>query len=49
MLAEQGKLRWAIGWIDIGAGGYVLKLSGYFEDQASAIESDWAKIESELQ
>ena len=38
----------AIGWIDIGCGGYKLKLSGYFEAQATAIQGDWAKIESEL-
>ena len=48
MLSQQGKLNWALGWIDIGVGGHTLKLSGYFEDQASSIRSDWDAIEKEL-
>lgn len=48
MLSDQGKLNWALGWIDVGVGGYTLKLSGFFEDQASTIRSDWDAVEKEL-
>jgi len=48
MLSQQGKLHWALGWIDIGVGGHTLKLSGFFEDQAFAIIADWGEIEKEL-
>jgi hypothetical protein len=40
---------WVFGWLDIPAGRHVLGISGYFEDQAGAIRSDWAEIEKELQ
>jgi hypothetical protein len=44
----QSKLNWVIGWLDIGVGARTLGISGYFEDQAFAIRSDWSKIEAEL-
>ncbi len=42
-------LNWVIGWLDIAVGYRVLGISGYFEDQAWAIRSDWAEIEKELE
>jgi hypothetical protein len=41
-------LDWLIGWLDVGAGYSVLRISRYFDDQASAIRSDWAEIKIEL-
>jgi len=37
-------LRWAIGWLDIASGCYILEISRYFEDQAYALRSDWSEI-----
>jgi hypothetical protein len=45
---DANALNWVIGWLDVAVGYRVLGISGYFEDQAGAIRSDWAKIEAEL-
>ncbi|OSI68570.1 toll/interleukin-1 receptor domain-containing protein [Bradyrhizobium canariense] len=45
---DAAALNWVFGWLDIAAGRDVLGISGYFEDQAGAIRSDWAEIEGEL-
>ncbi len=46
---DASGLHWVFGWLDIAVGYHVLGISRYFEDQASAIRSDWTDIENELQ
>jgi hypothetical protein len=45
---DASALNWLIGWLDVAVGSRVLGISGYFEDQAGAIRSDWSEIEAEL-
>jgi hypothetical protein len=47
-LQADGALPWIIRWLDLGAGVHTLGISGYFEDQAAAILSDWKEIEKGL-
>ena len=43
-LQEGAILRGCLGWLDIVVGNRALGISGYFEDQAMAIRSDWEAI-----
>ena len=46
---DAAALNWVFGWLDIAVGYHVLGISGYFEDQAGAIRTEWAEIKEELQ
>ena len=47
-LSEQQRLLWLLGWLDWGCGARTLQISGYFEDQAWSLRSDWDEIAKTL-